>query len=107
MVTEQPNLDYIKELSGEDKVFEQKFLGIIKGEFPEEKQVYIECLEKEDMNATAEMVHKLKHKLNILGLQNGYRLAVEYEEQLKKGTKNLEHDFMKILNVIENYITTI
>ena len=107
MSTEQPSLDYIKELSGEDIAFQQKFLRIIKEEFPVEKQTYVDFLVQKDFNATAEMVHKLKHKFNILGLQNGYRLAVTYEEELRNGNTNLKHDFNNVLKVIENYITTI
>ncbi|WP_291869893.1 Hpt domain-containing protein [Maribacter sp.] len=107
MATEQPNLKYIKELSGNDRAFEQKFLGIVKGEFPVEKQHYIDCLGRKDFIATAEIVHKLKHKLNILGLENGYRVAVAYEEELKYGSHKLKDDFLKILNVIENYILTV
>jgi len=45
--------------------------------------------------------------LDFLGLQNGYRLAVTYEEELRNGNTNLKHDFNNVLKVIENYITTI
>ncbi len=107
MIVEQPNLDYIKELAGGDYSFEQKFLGIVKSEFPVEKQTYIDSIKKKDYNATAEIVHKLKHKFNILGLHNGYRLAVRFEEELKFGNPNQKDDFMKILDTIENYILNI
>jgi len=107
MSEEQPNLNYVKELAEGDQSFEQKFLEIIKSEFPVEKQTYIDSLEKEDYNATAEIVHKLKHKFNILGLQKGYRLAVGFEEQLKYGNSKLKDDFLRILIIIENYILNI
>ncbi len=107
MTTEKPNLNYIKELAGGDSSFEQKFLDIVKNEFPVEKKEYLDCLNRRDNNATAEIVHKLKHKLNILGLQDGYRLAVGYEEELKCGDYKLKDDFLSVLNVIDNYILTI
>ena len=107
MNVEQPNLNYVKELSGGDQSFEQKFLEIIKNEFPEEKQTYIDCLAREDYNATAEIVHKLKHKFNILGLENGYLLAVGFEEELKLGNSKLKDEFFSILITIEKYILSI
>ena len=45
---EQPNLNYIKELSGGDKIFEEKFMSIVKTEFPIEKEEYLSCMEKKD-----------------------------------------------------------
>ncbi|WP_298473849.1 Hpt domain-containing protein [uncultured Maribacter sp.] len=104
---EQPNLNYIKELSGNDKAFELKFLDIVKGEFPVEKQEYISCSERKDFKGTAEIVHKLKHKFNILGLEKGYKLAVAYEEELKRGSNKLKDDFLRVLVTIENYILTV
>lgn len=107
MSIEQPNLNYIKELSGNDISFEQKFIKIVKNEFPEEKMEYLNCMQRKDFKATAEIVHKLKHKLNILGLEKGYRLAVAFEEELKLGNNKLNKDFVLILNVIEKYMLTI
>ena len=37
---ETPNLSYISQLSGGDAEFESKILGIIKAEFPVEKEEY-------------------------------------------------------------------
>jgi len=38
---EQPNLNYIKQLSGGDKAFEYKLISVIQLEFPEEKKTYL------------------------------------------------------------------
>lgn len=107
MNSEQPNLEYIKELAGGDHTFEDKFLNIVKTEFPKEKQLYLDCLESKDFTATAEIVHKLKHKFNILGLHKGYRLAVGFEEELKYGNSKLKDDFLGVLNVIEKFMLTV
>ena len=45
-MAEQPNLDYIKEISGGNEDFEKKFLTIIQTEFPKEKSDYLETLER-------------------------------------------------------------
>jgi len=101
---EVPNLKYIKELAGDDKAFEQKFIDIVKLEFPEEKQEYINCYTGNKYLSTAEIVHKLKHKFNILGMHEGYRLAVTYEEELKLENTNLHTSFLRVLETIEAYI---
>lgn len=103
-MTEQPNLNFIKELSGGDVVFEQKILDIIKIELPEEINTYKIFIEKNNFNEASELVHKLKHKISILGLKNSYQLAVEYEEDLKNENKNLQEKFESILNLMINYI---
>ncbi|WP_158976694.1 Hpt domain-containing protein [Cellulophaga sp. L1A9] len=101
---QQPNLDYIKDLSGDDIEFEQKFIAVLREEIPLEKQEYIRCITAENFKDTASIVHKLKHKLNILGLKEDYKLSVIYEEDLKKGDASLNDKFLFILNKIENYI---
>ena len=35
------------------------------------------------------ILHKLKHKIGILGLEESYNMAEEYEKQLKKNKKIL------------------
>jgi len=103
-----PNLSYIKKLSGDDDAFEQRFIGILKDEFPEEMDAYVNHIEKQvDFNAAAEMVHKLKHKFNILSMEHAYGLAVCYEEDLLAGTSESHHRFMKTLEQVKNYLKTI
>ncbi len=104
---EQPNLSYIKQLAGGDTAFEDKFITILKDEFPGEKEEYEKALREERLHDTALIVHKLKHKLNILGLEEGYGLAVLYEEELRSGTSGLSKTFREILDTIENYLKTI
>lgn len=104
---EQPNLDYIKQLSGSDIEFENKFITILKEEFPQEKNEYTKLLTANNTEDTALIVHKLKHKLNILGLHNAYRLAVTYEEELRQGDTKLKDEFANVLESIELYLNTI
>jgi len=104
---ETPNLEYIKELAGGAKSFEEKFISIIKAEFPNEKEQYLQNLKDKKYRETSENVHKLKHKLNILGLQKGYRLAVRHEEDLRYEDTKLKDEFLDILNIIEAFIKTL
>ena len=107
MSLETPNLNYIVELSGGDKTFEDKFITILKDEFPREKEEYLRVLHEGLYRETALIVHKLKHKLNILGLEKGYGTAVAFEEELLSGGSALSGEFENILDTIEAYLKTI
>ncbi|MBT8186876.1 MAG: Hpt domain-containing protein [Croceitalea sp.] len=103
-MAEVPNLNYIKEIAGGNEEFEKKFLSIIQTEFPKEKEDYLSLLENNELEESAKVVHKIKHKLGILGLTNGYKLAIRYEEDLKYGDTKLKDDFMGVLNSVEEFI---
>ncbi|WP_297766270.1 Hpt domain-containing protein [uncultured Muriicola sp.] len=104
---EQPNLTYIEKLSGNDEIFKNKFIAILKDEFPIEKEEYYQSLNASKTKETALIVHKLKHKLNILGMEKAYGLSVFYEEELNKGNTSLAPKFKSILDTIESYLNTI
>jgi HPt (histidine-containing phosphotransfer) domain-containing protein len=101
---EKPDLSYIHGMSGGDKAFEQKLITIIKGEFPEEKKGYFENSAAKNYKLTAENVHKLKHKISILGLERGYEIAVAFENNLLEGNTALQDEFEAILTAITNYL---
>ena len=101
---EKPNLSYIHEMSGGDKAFEQKLLGIIKKEFPQEKEVYRKNYNSKNFKLAAENVHKLKHKISILGLTSSYEIAVTFENNLLEGNTGLNEEFESILKTITNYL---
>ncbi|WP_147676594.1 Hpt domain-containing protein [Algibacter pacificus] len=104
---EQPNQSYINTLSGNDEAFKQKLIGIIKKEFPEEKQVYFDNFKTKNFKLVADNVHKLKHKISILGLEQSYEVAVAYENNLLEGSTKLKEEFEAILNAITAYLEEI
>lgn len=104
---EHPNQTYINDLSGEDKVFKQKLIDLIKKEFPEEKQAYFDNCNAKNFKLAADNVHKLKHKISILGLEKSYKVAVAYEENLLDNDSNLKENFEAILDTITNYLETL
>ncbi len=104
---EQPNLSYIQQLSGGEKDFEQTLINVIKTEFPVEKSTYFDNINKKDLKKTAESVHKLKHKISILGLEKGYEKASNFEHNLKDNSLSGQEDFENILLVITDYLKTI
>lgn len=104
---EQPNLEYVNQLSGDDTEFKNSFISIIKQEFPKEKELYLDCVDKQLTKQTADIVHKIKHKFSILSMQDSYRLAVAYEMELLEGKTTSESDFKSVLHIIEDYLKTI
>lgn len=102
---EHPNLTYIKELSGSDKAFEEKLLEVVKKELPLEIEEYQQNLNKLKLQEAAENVHKLKHKISILGLEKGYQTAIDFENELKEGNIRLQEQFDKILVRMSAFIS--
>lgn len=101
---EQPNLNYIDELSGGDLEFKNKIIRVIKKELPEEIEVYVEELKNENYLLAAQSVHKLKHKISILGLEKSYYIAEEFEKNLKNNSTKLDTDFKNILKSMQKYV---
>ena len=101
---EKPNLSFIEQLSGGDKSFENRLLGGIKNELPKEIREYKNSLGQNKFLQTAENVHKLKHKISILGLEKSYQLAIDYEKDLKLQDLKLKNDFEKVLDSMIQFI---
>jgi len=106
-MTENPNLKYLDDLAQGDMVFRKKFIGIMKEEFPLEKKDYLDAMENSLFREASEHVHKIKHKLNVLGIHNSYTLAVQHENELRNGEHSFATDFLSILNNVEAYLKTI
>lgn len=104
---EQPNLTYVEQLARGDESIRNTLIDVIKTEFPEEKKEYYESLDKKDYKKIEENVHKLKHKISILGLEKSYELANTYEHNLREKRMDGVDDFEEILNTITAYIKTI
>ena len=104
MINETPNLQYIHQLSGGDQEFEKKLINIIKSEFPEEKQTYFHNVQAKNYTLTAGNVHKLKHKISILGLEKSYEIAAAFESNLLDERLDLQEEFEAILTIITQYL---
>ena len=104
---EQPNLSYIESMSGGDKAFEQNLIDIIQNEFPKEKEVYFNNIKANNFKQAAENVHKLKHKISILGLIKSYDVAVDYENNLIDRSTSGREDFESILQNKTDFLKTL
>ncbi|AXG68810.1 hypothetical protein KORDIASMS9_01026 [Kordia sp. SMS9] len=103
---EQPNLNYVEQLARGDEKIRQTLIDVIKTEFPTEKNEYYKSLAEKNYKKIEENVHKIKHKISILGLEKSYELANMYEHNLREKSRQGEADFEQILNTMTAYIKT-
>jgi HPt (histidine-containing phosphotransfer) domain-containing protein len=101
---EQPNLTYINDLSGDNLEFRAKLIGILKKELPEEINCYSQQMANTIYSEAAQSVHKLKHKISILGLEKSYYIAEKFEANLNNNLTGLRADFENILKIMQEFV---
>ncbi|WP_010135071.1 Hpt domain-containing protein [Ochrovirga pacifica] len=104
---EQPNLNYIKEISGGDADFQKEMIQVIQKEFPTEVATYHQTLAVKDYRGIAEIVHKIKHKISILGLEESYKTAMVYEENLREHSFEKQAEFEKTLQNMTDFLASL
>ena len=52
-------------------------------------------------------MHKLKHKISILGLERSYRVAETYEDNLKLNNEEGRADFEAIMQLMSEFLETL
>jgi hypothetical protein len=90
---EQPNLVYFHKIADGDQAIIDKFVSILKSEFPQQLANYNENISI-----------KLKHKIGILGLEDSYKLAGLFEQNLRNQNLQYQKEFEVILKNITNFI---
>lgn len=106
---ELPNMDYINQLARGDESVKETLINVVKTEFPEEKKEYFNSLKSEDFQKIVDIVHRIKHKFIILGLEISYKKADKFEQNLRENIlddKNIK-DFDTTLKAITEYLKTI
>ena len=101
---ETPNLSYLEKISKGNRLFVKALIDIIKRELPNEITSYHLHLSNGDLIQTAGDVHKINHKIKILGLENSFNIAEQYRLNLLQNRQVLKIDFEHILKVLSLYI---
>ncbi|MCW4470820.1 Hpt domain-containing protein [Flavobacterium sp. MFBS3-15] len=104
---EQPNLIYIDSLSGDDFEFKAKLIATLKRELPLEVENYNESANNRNFFEMAAIVHKLKHKISILGMEKSYYLAEEFEDNLKKQSAVLKPEFDEVIASLQDFTASL
>ncbi|WP_435416649.1 Hpt domain-containing protein [Polaribacter aestuariivivens] len=103
---ETPNLNYVREISGGDKDFEASVLSILKAEFPLEFLAIKKNFENNNYEQVSFDIHKIKHKISMLGMKKSFELASELERNIKNGDLEQYNKFVDVLNRINVYLNT-
>lgn len=101
---EQPNLDYFNKIADGEQAIIDKFISILKSEFPQQLINYNQNISIPNYEEASEAVHKLKHKIGILGLENSYQIAGRFEQNLRNHNLENQREFEVILKNITNFI---
>lgn len=101
---ESPNLSYIINLASGDYVFAEKFVHALKEEFQDEVKAYFMHMNKGEPRSAAELVHKIKQKFTILGLNESFATADYYETQLQEGDETLDYEFRKTIQKVNIFL---
>lgn len=101
---EKPNIEYINKLSRNEEVIKQKFIAILKTELPIEIEAYYKSLDLNKWAQTMECIHKLKNKIGILGLEESYCIADDYEKSNQSSRKDLQISFEKTLTLMQQFV---
>jgi len=106
---EKPNLSYINKLAREDDSVRNTLINVIKEEFPEEIKEYFNSIKKNNFKEIEANVHRIKHKFSILGLEESYKDANQFEHNLREQKLDdvQKEKFENILLVISDFIDTI
>jgi HPt (histidine-containing phosphotransfer) domain-containing protein len=105
-MNEKPNFIYIDQLADGDLDFKAKLVAVIKKEFPLELQQYHAAVSSNNLFQIAEVVHKLKNKISMLGMESGYLIAQEYEENLKQNSTSKAARFEEVLALMNAFINS-
>ena len=96
-------MDYINELAGNDADFKAKLCSTIKRELPLEIAEYKKEIENGNYIEAANLVHKLKHKISVMGMEKSYYLAEKFENNLKNHSAQLQSDFEDVLQAMQKF----
>lgn len=104
---DEPNLDYINQLADGDESFKQSITAILKKEFPIEMAAFYKSYHSKDFKETANIIHKIKYKFSLMGLEEDFELATYFECEVKSGCVDLFPKFEGILEKIDQYIKSL
>jgi len=104
---EQPNLSYIKKLSKGDVSFEKDLLDIVKEELQSEIDNYQKYFKENNLKKAKIFVHRIKHKMSILGLVKSYGITNKFENSLTTNNLHNRDYFESMLPIMINYLKTV
>ncbi len=103
---EQPNSSYLDAFAKGDDAFKKQLLEILRTELVEDIDLYFENLNKKDYPKAKLYVHRIKHKMGMLGLEKSYSLANKYEHGLVEANLEQQEYFESMLPIMTDYLNS-
>jgi HPt (histidine-containing phosphotransfer) domain-containing protein len=100
---EKANLHYFNQIANGEETIISTLISILKSELPEQVEEYKQSISESNFKESAEAVHKLKHKIGLLGLEKGYQITQQFEENLRNHSLENKKEFETILKNITNF----
>lgn len=104
MKTDQPNMSYVHQLSGGDRDLEKQLFEVVRKELPQEVAAFNREIQTKNFEKAAMDVHKIKHKVMLLGVAEYYYFAEAYEEELRVGINRHEDEFRRLINILQMFV---
>lgn len=104
---EEPNIEYILKLARGEESVRRRLVNVLQYELPVEIEGYYTNIKSNQWQQAAFYVHKIKHKIGILGLEESYAMAEIYETQLAENRTDLQTDFEKTLPLMLNFVNSL
>lgn len=101
---ENPSLNYLKNLSGGNKVFERKIFKIFLDELPQEFSSYQQAIDSKNYFNAAEIVHKMKHKIAFFEMEKALNAVEKHENALRKGKLNNQEEIQDIVTKLLKFL---
>ena len=79
-------------------------MNVLVTEFPGEFESYRNAVEKQEWKAAVANLHKLKHKIGILGMPELHALAEQHEEDLENESYPRHKQVMAGLQIIDQFL---
>jgi hypothetical protein len=103
-MTEEPNLINLIQLSDGNETIKSSLWLVLKEEFSKEVEEYNLKIIENNFSLASGIVHKIRHKIGFLGMQNAYDLSYQYQQNLEISSTDLKEEFELILNTIKEFI---
>ena len=94
---ETPNHLYVKQLSNGDEKFANYLVEVMRTELTEDVGLYKNAMKRKDYLDAKSHVHRIKHKMGLLGLEKSYEKANNFEN----GLSELDEELIDKLSIFE------
>lgn len=101
---ETPNSSYLDSFAKGDETFKKQLLDILKSELQEDIDLYYQKISDKDYQKAKLYVHRIKHKMGMLGLEKSYEMANKFENGLVNSSLEHQKYFEDTLPVMTTFL---